>query len=203
MCIVGVFREFEAWPKFYLRSCCAECNIVLYCNALYRESIVSRKQKSRHFDDVFFIGCTGSSQNTAETKISLLGKCRKFLSCQNEIFMRMVTFSFQCTEQHYKVWERVPPTTTINPDEAYWGIPSALTVPLDPYQVATHSVTQGLQAALFAYGIKLLLCHSCCIHCRHRGNRVAWLRGIKARDTVDIPKKSLGIRLCVPWVLGY
>ena len=36
---IGVFREFEVWPKFYLRSC-AECNITLYCIALYRESIL-------------------------------------------------------------------------------------------------------------------------------------------------------------------
>ena len=37
---MGVFREFEMWPKFYLRKCCAVCNIVFYCTAIYRESIV-------------------------------------------------------------------------------------------------------------------------------------------------------------------
>ena len=56
-------------------------------------------------------------------------------------------------------------------NEAYRGIPSARTAPLDPDQVVAHSVTQGLQAALFAYGIKLLPCHSCCIHCWHHGKR--------------------------------
>ena len=37
---MGVFREFEMWPKFYIQSCCAVCNIVLYCTVIYRESIV-------------------------------------------------------------------------------------------------------------------------------------------------------------------
>ena len=37
---MGVFRESECWSKFYLRSCCAVCNFVLYCTAIYRESIV-------------------------------------------------------------------------------------------------------------------------------------------------------------------
>ena len=36
---MGVFREFEVWPKFYLRSC---CNNMLYCTAFYQESIVLR-----------------------------------------------------------------------------------------------------------------------------------------------------------------
>ena len=36
---MGVFCEFEVWPKFYLRSCCAVCNNVLYCSAIYRKSI--------------------------------------------------------------------------------------------------------------------------------------------------------------------
>ena len=35
-----VFREFEFWSKFYFRNCCAVRNIVLYCNAIYLESIV-------------------------------------------------------------------------------------------------------------------------------------------------------------------
>ena len=37
---MGVFREYEAWLKFYFRSCCAGCNIVLYDTVIYRESIV-------------------------------------------------------------------------------------------------------------------------------------------------------------------
>ena len=37
---MGVFGEFEIWPKFYLRSCYTSCNIVLYCTAIYWESIV-------------------------------------------------------------------------------------------------------------------------------------------------------------------
>ena len=37
---MGVLREFEMWPKLFHRSCCTVCNIVLYCTAIYRESIV-------------------------------------------------------------------------------------------------------------------------------------------------------------------
>ena len=37
---MGVWREFEMWPKFYLRGCCDVCNNVLYSTAIYRESIV-------------------------------------------------------------------------------------------------------------------------------------------------------------------
>ena len=37
---MGVFREVEVWPKFYLRSCCARCIIVLYCTVIYQKSIV-------------------------------------------------------------------------------------------------------------------------------------------------------------------
>ena len=33
-------REFEVWPKFYLRNCFAEYNNVLYCTSIYRDSIV-------------------------------------------------------------------------------------------------------------------------------------------------------------------
>ena len=32
---MGVFREFEVWPKIYHRSFCALCNIVFYCT--YRD----------------------------------------------------------------------------------------------------------------------------------------------------------------------
>ena len=35
-----VFREFEMSPKFYLRSYCIGCNNVLYCTAIYQETIV-------------------------------------------------------------------------------------------------------------------------------------------------------------------
>ena len=42
---MGAFREFEVWPKFCLRSCCDECNIVLYCVAIHRESIVISDSK--------------------------------------------------------------------------------------------------------------------------------------------------------------
>ena len=34
---MAIFREFEIWSKFFLRSCCTACNIVLYCAAIYRE----------------------------------------------------------------------------------------------------------------------------------------------------------------------
>ena len=34
-----VFREFPVWPKFYLQICCALCSIVLYCTAIYRDSV--------------------------------------------------------------------------------------------------------------------------------------------------------------------
>ena len=37
---MGVFRQWEVCPKFYLRICCIVCNILLYCSAIYRESIV-------------------------------------------------------------------------------------------------------------------------------------------------------------------
>ena len=37
---MGVFHEFEVWPKFYLRNNCIVCNIVLYCTVMYRKSIV-------------------------------------------------------------------------------------------------------------------------------------------------------------------
>ena len=37
---MGVFREFEVWPKFYHRNC-AVCNDVSYCTAMYRESILA------------------------------------------------------------------------------------------------------------------------------------------------------------------
>ena len=37
---MAVFRKFEIWSKFCLRSCCSVCNIVLYCTAIYRGSIV-------------------------------------------------------------------------------------------------------------------------------------------------------------------
>ena len=36
---MGVFHEFEVWPKFNLRSC---CNNMFYSTALYQESIVLR-----------------------------------------------------------------------------------------------------------------------------------------------------------------
>ena len=35
-----VSREFLVWPQFYLRIYYAMCSIVLYCTAIYRESIV-------------------------------------------------------------------------------------------------------------------------------------------------------------------
>ena len=38
---MGVFREFEVWLKFCLRSCCAVCNNELYGTAIYLEAIVS------------------------------------------------------------------------------------------------------------------------------------------------------------------
>ena len=44
---MGIFSELEVWPKFYLRSCCAECNIMLYYVALYRECIVYRLGKAQ------------------------------------------------------------------------------------------------------------------------------------------------------------
>ena len=34
-----VFREFLVWPKFHLQICCALFNVVLYCTAIYRESV--------------------------------------------------------------------------------------------------------------------------------------------------------------------
>ena len=34
------FLEFQFWPKVYLRICSAVCIIVLYCTAIYRESIL-------------------------------------------------------------------------------------------------------------------------------------------------------------------
>ena len=37
---MGLFRDFNVSPKFYLRSCCALCNIELYRTAIYRESVV-------------------------------------------------------------------------------------------------------------------------------------------------------------------
>ena len=37
---MGVFCEFERWPKFYFRIACAVGNNVLYCTAIYRASIV-------------------------------------------------------------------------------------------------------------------------------------------------------------------
>ena len=36
---MGVLRELEVGTKFYIRSC-AVCNIVSYCTAIYRESII-------------------------------------------------------------------------------------------------------------------------------------------------------------------
>ena len=36
---MGVFFELEMWPKYYIRSCCAEYNMVLCCTAIYREYI--------------------------------------------------------------------------------------------------------------------------------------------------------------------
>ena len=42
---MGVVREFQVWPKFYLRSCCAGCNIVLYCTAIYWDSIIMRSHR--------------------------------------------------------------------------------------------------------------------------------------------------------------
>ena len=36
----GCISWVEVWPKSYLRSCCAECNIVLYGAAIYRGNIV-------------------------------------------------------------------------------------------------------------------------------------------------------------------
>ena len=38
---MGVFCEFEVWPKFCLWSCCAVCNNELYGTAIYLEAIVS------------------------------------------------------------------------------------------------------------------------------------------------------------------
>ena len=43
---VGVFCEFEEWPKFYLRGCCALCENVLHCTAIYWESIVLTKHNN-------------------------------------------------------------------------------------------------------------------------------------------------------------
>ena len=37
---MGVSLEFEVWPTFYLRVCCAGCNLVLYFTGIYRGSIV-------------------------------------------------------------------------------------------------------------------------------------------------------------------
>ena len=37
---MGVFGEFELWPKFYLRNCCVVCNEMLYCTAICRHAIV-------------------------------------------------------------------------------------------------------------------------------------------------------------------
>ena len=33
---MGVFRDLEVWPKFYLRIYGIVCNILLYCTAIYR-----------------------------------------------------------------------------------------------------------------------------------------------------------------------
>ena len=38
---MGVFRKFKTWLKFHLRSCCAGCNVVLYCTAIYRVYSIS------------------------------------------------------------------------------------------------------------------------------------------------------------------
>ena len=40
---MGVFHEFRVWPKSYLLSCRAGCNIVLYCTATYRQFIQMAK----------------------------------------------------------------------------------------------------------------------------------------------------------------
>ena len=37
---MGVFCEFNVWPKFRIRRCCTVCNIMLYCTVIYQESIV-------------------------------------------------------------------------------------------------------------------------------------------------------------------
>ena len=36
---IGAFHEFEMWPKFYLRSCCAVDKNMLHCT-MYRQSII-------------------------------------------------------------------------------------------------------------------------------------------------------------------
>ena len=38
---LAAFQAFEIWTKFCFRIYCPVCNIVLYCTAVYRESIVS------------------------------------------------------------------------------------------------------------------------------------------------------------------
>ena len=40
---MGVFREFEVWPKFYPRNCCAVCNNILWYTVIYREFIILSK----------------------------------------------------------------------------------------------------------------------------------------------------------------
>ena len=38
---MGVLRELKIWYIFHIRRCCTVRNIVLYCTAIYRESIVT------------------------------------------------------------------------------------------------------------------------------------------------------------------
>ena len=46
---MGVFLEFEVWPKFYLRSC-AGWNIARYCTGIYRVFIVLRTEGAILYD---------------------------------------------------------------------------------------------------------------------------------------------------------
>ena len=48
---MGIFREFEVWPKFYLRSCCAVCDNAFNCIAIYREFIVEKTSPHSRFSN--------------------------------------------------------------------------------------------------------------------------------------------------------
>ena len=38
--VMDVFRELKFWPRFHIPSCCAGCNVLLICTAIYRECLV-------------------------------------------------------------------------------------------------------------------------------------------------------------------
>ena len=52
---MGVSHEFEIWPTFYGRSCFPVCNILSYCTATYRESMVHVDNNPRYTMRTFFI----------------------------------------------------------------------------------------------------------------------------------------------------